>query len=158
MACIKHFQNALKYAPNERAYLNGSGRNFLELSKLASQRNQNANNKILTPPSIKEIIEINGERFVNFSQRDFFLCSASCIQRAYELDLNNFERIIAMIRIYRYWGNLDRDMTKLTKALELCNGARKASPLNTKVDDEIRELQRLIKQLPKNPVINSVGE
>ncbi|MFH0888811.1 MAG: O-antigen ligase family protein [Planctomycetota bacterium] len=144
VACIRNFQNALKYAPDERAYLNGSGRNFLELSKLASQRNQNVANRLLAPPSIKEIVEFNLERFNNFSSRDFFLCSASCIQKAYELDLNNFERIIALIRIYRYWGELDKDTTKFTKGLELCNEAKRTSPLNTKVTDEIRELQRLI--------------
>lgn len=151
LACIRNFQNALKYAPDGPAYLNGSGRNFLELSKLVSQQHQNVANKLLTPPSIEEIInkefvrkDERGMLVTNFTQRDFLLCSASCIQRAYELDVNNFERIIAMIRIYRYWGELDRDVTKFTKGIKLCDEARKASPLNTKVDDEIRELQRLI--------------
>jgi hypothetical protein len=60
------------------------------------------------------------------------------------LDVNNFERIIAMIRIYRYWGDLDKDITKFKKGLELCSEAKKVSPLNTKVDVEINELQRLI--------------
>ncbi|MDI6733109.1 MAG: O-antigen ligase family protein, partial [Planctomycetota bacterium] len=142
LACIKYFQNALMFAPKERAYLNGAGRNFLELAKLVLMLKKETANKLSQPPSEDEMIQMEHSRYRDFSQRDFALCSFSCIKRAWELDPNNFERIIALIRIYRYWGDLDRDITKFQEARRLCDLARKASPQNTKTDDEIRELEQ----------------
>jgi tetratricopeptide (TPR) repeat protein len=157
LACARYFQNALRYAPGERAYLNGSGRNFLELSKMIGERIRSGiikeppKNKLKELPTIKELIEIDWHRIRDFSPRDFLVCSASCIQKAYELDPKNFERIIAMIRIYRYWGDLDRDISKYEKGLVLCDEARKASPLNEKTDEEKRELDIRISSLRPPP-------
>lgn len=140
--CVRYFQNVLRFNPTERAYLNGAGRNYLEVSKLVEQQGVREN-KLTEPPTVRALVDMDFDRYLNFSHRDLFLCSFTCIQRAYELDPQNFERIIAMIRVYRYWGEKDKDSSYFDKALELCKEARKASPLNTKVDDEIRELQRL---------------
>ncbi|MBI5778459.1 MAG: O-antigen ligase family protein [Planctomycetes bacterium] len=153
LMCIKHFQNALKFAPDERAYLNGAGRNFLELAKLAMDqgREPNANpiNKLRNVPSIKDLVEgdflkrgPDNRLYTDYTYHDFAICSFSCIQRAYELDRKNYERIIALIRIYRYLGDMERDPTKIEKALKLCDEARKASPLNDKTDDEIKQLMQ----------------
>ncbi|MEK7309464.1 MAG: O-antigen ligase family protein [Planctomycetota bacterium] len=153
LMCIGHFQNALKFSPDERAYLNGAGRNFLELAKLASMRNQGNNtttpDKLRNVPSIKELVEgdfvkrdASNRPYTDYSFHDFAVCSFSCIQRAYELDPKNYERIIALVRIYRYLGDMDRDIAKIDRALKLCAEALKASPLNTKTNEEIRELQQ----------------
>ena len=151
LMCIKHFQSALKFAPDERAYLNGAGRNFLELAKLAGMRNQENNShppsKLRNVPSIKELVEgdfvkrdATNRPYTDYNYHDFAVCSFSCIQRAYELDSKNYERIIALIRIYRYLSDMDRDIAKIDRALKLCDEARKASPFNTKTDEEIRGL------------------
>ncbi len=151
LMCIKHFQNALKFAPDERAYLNGSGRNFLELAKLVMvlKKDNQPVNKLATPPIIKELAEIDKSQFNDFSSRDFAFCSYACIQRAYELDPNNYERIIALIRISRYMGDITQDKTFIEKALKLCDQARKASPQNTKTDDEIQQLNKRLEAFPK---------
>lgn len=153
LMCIRHFQNALKFSPDERAYLNGAGRNFLELAKIAMDRNRGNNiqppNKLRIVPSIKELVEgdfvkrdASNRWYTDYNYHDFAVCSFSCIRRAYELDPKNYERIIALIRIYRYLGDMERDIAKIDQALKLCDEALKASPLNTKTNDEIRELQQ----------------
>jgi len=153
LMCIKHFQNALKFSPDERAYLNGAGRNFLELAKLARDRslenNTHTPNKLRAVPSIKELVEgdfvkreSNNRLYTDYNYHDFAICSFSCIQRAYELDPKNYERIIALIRIYRYLGDMERDIAKIESALKLCDEARKASPQNDKTDDEIKQLMQ----------------
>ncbi|MEW6026041.1 MAG: O-antigen ligase family protein [Planctomycetota bacterium] len=160
LMCIRYFQNALRFAPDERAYLNGAGRNFLELAKLSIVRSQENDidtpNKLHTVPTIKEIIETdfvrrddNNRLYSDYTYRDFAVLSYTCIQRAYELDPRNYERIIALIRVHRYLGDIDRDKTFLEKALKLCDEARKASPRNTKTDEEIRELQQRLKAFLK---------
>jgi hypothetical protein len=160
LACIRYFQSTLNFAPNERAYLNGAGRNFLELAKIAISRDRENNvtpiNKIGNVPTVKELVESNmvkrdgnGRFYTEYSSRDFAVCSFACIERAYKLDPKNFERIIALIRIYRYLGEIDGDKTFIERALALCNEARKASPLNTKTDEEIRELQLRMQRLQK---------
>lgn len=160
LMCIRHFQNALRFAPDERAYLNGSGRNFLELAKLAmdqSRKNDtNPPNQLKAMPSIKELTEgdfvkrgADNRPYTDYNYHDFAVCSFSCIQRAYNLDPKNYERIIALIRIYRYLGDMDRDIAKIEKALKLCDEARKASPQNTKTDDEIKDLQQRLKAFSK---------
>ncbi|MBI5779878.1 MAG: O-antigen ligase family protein [Planctomycetes bacterium] len=152
LMCIRHFQNALKFAPDERAYLNGSGRNFLELAKLALDQNANAPHKLRNVPSVKELVEsdflkrgADNRLYTDYNYHDFAICSFSCIQRAYELDPNNYERLIALIRIYRYLGDMERDIVKIEKALKLCDEARQASPQNDKTEDEIRELRLRLK-------------
>lgn len=158
LACIRYFQKTLNFAPNERAYLNGAGRNFLELAKIAISRDRESNaatpNKLAETPTIKDIVDANmakrdgnGRFYTDYSSRDFAICSLACIRRAYELDPKNFERIIALIRIYRYMGEIDSDKKFIEKALALCDEARKASPLNTKTDDEIRELRMRLQRL-----------
>jgi len=153
LLCIKHFQSALKFAPDERAYLNGSGRNFLELAKLSMDRGRENNiyppNKLHKVPSIKELVEgdfvkrdASNRPYTDYNFHDFAISSFSCIQRAYELDPKNYERILALIRIYRYLGDMERNIARIDNALKLCDEALKASPLNTKTNDEIRELKQ----------------
>jgi len=162
LMCIRHFQNALKFSPDERAYLNGAGRNFLELAKIAMDRNRENNiqppNKLRSVPSIKELVDgdfvkrdASNRWYTDYNFHDFAVCSFSCIRRAYELDPKNYERIIALIRIYRYLGDMERDISKIDQALKLCDEALKASPLNTKTNDEIRELQQRKKQFLTPP-------
>ena len=107
-------------------------------------------------PIIKELIEgdfvkrdTNNRPYTDYNYHDFAICSYACIQRAYELDPRNYERIIALIIIYRYLGDMDRDIAKIKMALKLCDEARQASPLNTKTDDEIEGLQQRLKAFSK---------
>ncbi|MEW6026488.1 MAG: O-antigen ligase family protein [Planctomycetota bacterium] len=163
LMCIKHFQSALKFAPDERAYLNGAGRNFLELAKIAIAKSQENNNTASPPklrdvPSIRELVETdfikreaNNRLYSDYNYRDFAICSFACIQRAYELDPKNYERIIALIRIYRYLADIDRDKTFIERAIKLCDEARKASPLNDKTGEELRELEQRIKTYSAPP-------
>jgi hypothetical protein len=46
-------------------------------------------------------------------------------------------------------GGIKQDKTFIEKALKLCDQARKASPQNTKTDDEIRELNKRLEAFPK---------
>jgi len=153
MDCIGYFQKLLSLNPTESAYLNGAGRNFLELAKLKTKLDETSNtimeSKISNPPEISEIVKMDLKKFDTFSNRDFLMCTVPCIKKAYELNPNNFERIVAMIRVYRYWGELDKDVTKFEKAWEFIKKARKASPLNNKIDDEEQEINRLIANIRK---------
>lgn len=167
LASIPFYLTTLRLAPKEKTYLNGAARNFLEMAKLDQMRSggnrpPDERPKLNGMPTIKEITRIeipvsegipqpHKSLFAKFTHIDFFYCSLSCISDAYRLEPNNFERIMGMIRIYRYWGQLTGDISKYQEALELCRLAMAASPLNPGVTREINDINLAMDRLPPQP-------
>ncbi|MBI4711858.1 MAG: O-antigen ligase family protein [Planctomycetes bacterium] len=167
LASIPFYLTTLRLAPKEKTYLNGAARNFLEMAKLDQMRSggnrpPDERPKLNGMPTIKEITRIeipvsegipqpHKSLFAKFTHIDFFYCSLSCISDAYRLEPNNFERIMGMIRIYRYWGQLTGDITKYQEALELCRLAMAASPVNPSVTREINDINLAMDRLPPQP-------
>ncbi|MFA5794011.1 MAG: O-antigen ligase family protein [Candidatus Brocadiia bacterium] len=151
---VPFYINALRLAPDEKAYLNGAGRNFLELSKLrqtlpenSPYRRKDERNKLSGPPAIKDLLKLGEvQDFVRFTERDYFMCSAACIEEAYNIEPNNYERILGMVRIYRFWGQMDRDEKKLIQALDYCRDASKVAPL---IDTPHRELRDILSTIER---------
>jgi hypothetical protein len=171
---IPFYQKSLTYAPQEKVYLNGAGRNFLELVKY---RDQLERAKILQPQpdafrsqamesilrldidkvlerteinrvnqAVNDILKVPLEQWNKFSSRDIFRCCYAVIMRSYQLDPENLERIIALARVFRFWGQVEHDKTRFETALKIYQLAKKASPLNTNTRKEEEETIRTLEQ------------
>ncbi|MFH1226742.1 MAG: O-antigen ligase family protein [Planctomycetota bacterium] len=158
---VPFYIHALRLAPDEKAYLNGAGRNFLEMSKLkqlvpenSTYKRKDERNKLTAGlPAMKELLKRDFQDFLRFTEHDYFLCSAACIQDAYDIEPNNYERILGMVRIYRYWGQMDQDESKLIKSLDYCRDASLVAPLIDIPYRESREILASIERLHANPNI-----
>jgi O-antigen ligase len=155
-ASIPYYIKALKLNPSEKNYLNGAGRNFLELVKLqqmlpanSSDRIPDVQNKLSKPPSMEELLKIPIEDYSRFTGHDFFLCCVTVIEEAYQLEPNNYERILAMIRVNRFWGQIEKDPSKLLRTLEFCREASIAAPLHDTPHREVKEILYYLELLEK---------
>ncbi|MBI4835282.1 MAG: O-antigen ligase family protein [Planctomycetes bacterium] len=107
---LLQLQKCLKLSPNEPTYLNGMGRHYMELAMrqwddLAQTGIINMNertNQLSKIPDIHEIINFTGKDYIDkFTKHDLMLCCRAVIERAYKVEPTNFERLIAMARVYQ---------------------------------------------------------
>ncbi|MFC1524878.1 O-antigen ligase family protein [Planctomycetota bacterium] len=171
---IPFYQKALLLAPHEKVYLNGAGRNFLELVKYRESLERakilpqhprllqsaamegilhldptNALEKIekaRVEKAVNEILLLPIEQWNKFSRQDLFLCCYAVIMRSYQLDPTNLERIVALARVFRFWGQVERDKTKFEMALKAYQLAKAASPFNTSILKEEEDTMRSLGQ------------
>ena len=218
---IRYYQQAIKLAPQEKTYLNGAGRNFMELTRLspsylpANLKNSSNPNlleisermnsifslnvppemktglplseifrwltqqgvisefpdKLTATPDLKELLTweqktaqdktgknifaVYNDRpnmfFLRFSPRDFIRSCFICIKAAYQLEPDNFERIIALANVYNHWGIFESDMANYQEALinyeealKLYQKATQASPLNKEIPTQIETVKNKI--------------
>ena len=152
MDAIPFFQKALKFSPNQRAYLNDCGQNFLELARYGHYDIQmrQRNDQVIKPPTIDEIINSDITLYNNLSPRDFTLYSLACTYRAYQLDPQNVKRLLALVSVNVFWGGyLDKNTDLLNYSMELCRQAEKLSPGNPKIQEETKNILELMTKIKK---------
>lgn len=163
LASIPFYIDSLRFSPTEKNYLNGAGRNFLELTKLqqflppnSPYKTPRGKNRLTKVPTIQELLKRDANesaskseeerrnvikaKFARFTEHDFFLCSVACIEEAYRIEPENYERILSMVRIYRFWGQIEQDEKKLLQALDFCLEANRVAPLHDVPHREIKEI------------------
>ncbi len=172
IASIPYYQRAIKLAPKEKTYLNGAGRNFMELARItpSSVEGKSIKDQFKKLPGLDEILNWDEKTVfsthdkrtrhfnVRLSPRDFIRCCYVCLERGYQLEPANYERIISLAKIYHYWGHLERStgnpqiaLSKFESALTLYQEARKVNPRNEDVKKQNRIVRGIIKQLKNNP-------
>lgn len=153
-----HLHESMDRAPMEPTYLNGAGRNYMEMARLWQisvddnliTRKPNRLEKI---PTVSEIIKFKEKDYGQFSQYDYMLCCLAVIKRAYEIEPTNFERLIAMGRVHQYMGTISPILNTHRKhyedALRFYEEAHRIAPQHPVAANHVKEMTAMISGLPK---------
>jgi hypothetical protein len=143
----------------EPTYFNAAGRNYMEMARLWDVLlndklvDKKPSAQLKDTPTMAQITKFGPKDYGQFSQYDFMLCCLAVIQRAYEIEPTNFERLVAMGRVHQYMGtisdSLNKCRTHFETARKFYQEAHLIAPQHPTAETHVKEINAMISRLPK---------